>query len=174
MPITLIGYRGTGKTTVANLLAQRLGCEWIDADARVEKRAGKTIKQIFEDDGEAAFRDLESDVIEELVQEPNAVLALGGGAIMREQNRRAIAGGTVVWLTASPETIFERIAADGMTSEQRPNLTAFGGLAEITTLLSKRAPIYRDCADFVVATNGRTTDEVAEEIVCLVQGEAAS
>lgn len=169
MQLILIGYRGTGKTTVARRVADLLGLECFDADAEVEGRAGKSIKQIFADDGEPIFRDLEVEAIAELVQHGDAVLSLGGGAVMREETRRAIAPGTVVWLTARPETILSRIAEDAKTTEQRPNLTTRGGLVEITSLLSQREPVYRACADFTVETDAKSAEQVAQEIVCLVK-----
>src|SRR5687767_5496661 len=127
MLIFLIGYRGTGKSTVARLLALRLGCEWIDADVEIELRAGKSIAAIFADDGEPVFRDLESEVVADLARRPNAVVALGGGAVLREENRRAITGGVSIWLKASVATILGRLASDATTGDRRPNLTTQGG-----------------------------------------------
>jgi shikimate kinase len=174
MQLILIGYRGTGKTTVARRVADLLELDCFDADVEVERRAGKSIKQIFAEDGEPAFRDLEVQVITDLVQHRDSVLSLGGGAVMRAETRRAIAPGTVVWLTARPETVHERIAADLKTTEQRPNLTTSGGLAEIAALLAQREPVYRACAEFIVDTDGSSTEQVAQEIVCLVSSEPSS
>src|SRR5262245_39434407 len=113
MNIFLIGYRGSGKTTVAAALGQRLGWPWIDADAELERQAGKSIKEIFAEGGEASFRDLESTVLSKLVARERHVVALGGGAILREANRALLRGrGKIVWLTAAPETLFARISAD--------------------------------------------------------------
>ena len=166
MLLSLIGYRGTGKSTVARILAHRLGWEWTDADVEIELLAGKSIKAIFEDDGEEAFRDLESAVAKELTQRNPLVLALGGGAVLREENRKLLrAAGPVVWLTATPETLAARIAADTSTSERRPNLTSHGGITEIIAMLDKRTPLYRDCASLVVDTENKTAAEVADEII---------
>lgn len=173
MQLILIGYRGTGKTTVARRVAELLGFDCFDSDVEVERRAGKSIKQIFADDGEQAFRDREIQVIADLSQHGDSVLSLGGGAVMREETRQAIEPGTVVWLTARPETIFERMARDAKTSQQRPNLTTGGGLAEITSLLSHREAVYRACADFTVETDNKSVEQVAQQIVCLVKGEAS-
>ncbi len=163
--ILLIGYRGTGKTTVARLLAERLGWDWIDADDEIERRAGKSIAEIFADDGEAAFRDLESHVVADLCRWRRAVIAFGGGAVMSEANRTAIRlAGRVVWLTATVETLSRRLAADATTASRRPNLTSSGGLTEIETLLAAREPIYRACATFEVDTEGKTPAEIVEEI----------
>jgi shikimate kinase len=165
-PIFLIGYRGTGKTAVARELAARLDYEWVDADNIVEKRAGKSIAAIFADEGEAAFRELESHAVVTLSSGRRAVVALGGGAVLRAESRKVIcAAGQVVWLTASVETIMERLAADPATATRRPNLTTAGGRAEIEALLAERTPLYRQCATLVVDTEGKTAAEVADEIV---------
>ncbi len=164
-PIFMIGYRGTGKSTVARALAELLGFDCVDADDLIEERAGKSIAAIFADDGEAAFRDLESQVVRELAARLRTVVALGGGAVLREGNRIAIkAAGPVVWLIASVDSIAKRLAADETTAGRRPNLTAMGGRAEIESLLAQRTPVYRDCATLVVDTEGKTAAQVADEI----------
>jgi shikimate kinase len=166
MNLFLIGYRGCGKTTVAAHAAELLGWPWLDADAVLEARAGKSIKQIFADDGETAFRDLESEVVAEVAAGEQQVIALGGGAILREQNRQALAGrGLVVWLQASPETLLARIAADPTSTQRRPNLTGQGGLAEIRSLLEARTPLYRQCADVSIDAERLETPEIARQIV---------
>lgn len=169
MNLALIGYRGTGKTTVAQALAKRLGWPWLDADVELERQARRTIKQIFADGGEPAFRDLEAKIVAELTAREHTIIALGGGAILRDENRAAIKRGCrTAWLTASPQQILQRITADSTTAERRPNLTAAGGLAEIEELLATRTPFYRDCADCVVATDDRSPESIADEILaCL-------
>jgi shikimate kinase len=123
-PIFLIGYRGTGKSTVARELAAQLNYDWADADAIIEDRARKSIAAIFADDGELAFRDLEAAVVPELSRRRRTVAALGGGAVLRDASRAAIrAAGPVVWLTASIDSILQRIAADSLTASRRPKLT---------------------------------------------------
>jgi shikimate kinase len=168
-PIFLIGYRGSGKTSVARELAAQLGYDWIDADDVVEREAGKTIAAIFGEDGEEAFRDWETRVVATLSRKRRMVVALGGGAVLREENRQAIcAAGPVVWLTASVDTILERVAADSTTARRRPNLTTAGGRVEIETLLAIRMPFYRQCATLVVDTEGKTSAEVADEIAAIL------
>lgn len=172
MKLLLIGYRGTGKTTVAQRLALRLGWEWVDADVEVELRAGQSIAEIFSHDGEAAFRDLESTMLAELLCRDRLVIALGGGVVLRPENRAAIrACRHTVWLQASPETLAERIAADATTAQRRPNLTAAGGISEITAMLAKREPFYRECAGLVVDTENKSPAAVADEILDQWGGE---
>jgi len=164
--IFLIGYRGTGKSAVAGLLAARLGRDLLDADDEIERRAGKSIAAIFAKDGEPAFRELEAQVVADLCQQTGTVVALGGGAVLRDDNRAAIrAAGPVVWLTASVDTIAARLAADDATTSRRPNLTPAGGRAEIQAVLAERTPLYRACATLVVDTEGKTVDQVVDQIV---------
>lgn len=168
--IALIGYRGTGKTTVAQQLALRVGWEWVDADVEVELRAGKSIAAIFTDDGEEAFRDLESDVVETLCTREHAILALGGGAVLRERNRSAVSRcGAVVWLQASVDTIDRRLADDATTATRRPNLTNSSARQEIADVLAARTPIYRACATLEVDTEGKTPGRIADEIIAALR-----
>ncbi|MBL9091854.1 MAG: shikimate dehydrogenase [Planctomycetaceae bacterium] len=165
-PIALIGYRGTGKSTVARLIAERIGRQQVDADVELERRAGKTIAEIFADDGETAFRELESSVIADLAQRKRIVIAAGGGVILREANRAVLKPlGRVAWLQASAETLLRRIESDQVTAARRPNLTPQGGIAEVVELLARREPYYRECATLVVDAENRTAVEVADAIV---------
>jgi shikimate kinase len=162
----LIGYRGTGKTSVARPLALRLGWDWVDADVEIELRAGKSIASIFADDGEPAFRDLEAQVLADLAKRDKLVVACGGGVVLRPENRDILKrGGQVVWLQAAVETIVERLAADVSTSARRPSLTRLGQADEVRHLLEEREPLYRECADVAIVTQGRDPSEIAEIIV---------
>ena len=166
MILTLVGYRATGKTTLARLLAERLGWDWIDADVEIEHRAGKSIARIFAEDGEPAFRDMEAQVIADLCRRDRLVLAAGGGAPLRPESRRAMReAGKVVWLTARPETILARMATDATTVARRPNLTDRTPLEEIVELLKARETVYRELADWAVDTEGRTPTELAADII---------
>jgi shikimate kinase len=166
MNLTLIGYRATGKTTLARLLAERLGWDWIDADVEIERVAGKTITEIFSDDGEPVFRDIEARVIADLTSRPDLVIAAGGGAPLRKESRRAMReGGQVVWLQASAETIHARMTGDATTATRRPNLTDRGPLDEIIHLMSAREPIYRDTAHIEVDTDGKALGVLVDEIL---------
>jgi shikimate kinase len=173
MNLFLIGYRGSGKTTVAVALSEQLKWPWVDADAELERRAGKTIKQIFADEGEAAFRDLESAVLRDFTKLDHHILALGGGVILRPENRELLAGrGKAVWLKASPEALFRRISSDATTPERRPNLTGQGGLAEIRTLLAERTPLYAAAADATIDAEDKSPEEIAREIIATLQLKA--
>ena len=168
--IALIGYRATGKTTVGRILAKRIGRSFHDCDAEIEHRAGRSIRTIFEREGEAVFRDLESQTICDLCQQrPEAILATGGGAILRETNRQALARfGTVIWLTASSEILVERLRKD---PNSRPALTAAGLLDEVAIILEAREPLYRDAADMIVDASLADPKWIAEEILRLIRSQ---
>jgi len=161
--LALVGYRGTGKTTVGRLVAGRLGLPFLDADAELVRAAGRAIPEIFASDGEGHFRDLEGRTLEALTAGPPAVVATGGGAVLREANRRALRRfGLVVWLTAGPDALAERLRhAPG----DRPALTPEGLLAEIAGVLEARTPAYEATAHAAVATEGRTVAEVADAVL---------
>lgn len=161
--VFLIGYRGTGKSTVAQLVARKLGWEWSDADAVLEQRYGRTIRQIFAEEGEPGFRDKESTVLADLAQLNRHLVATGGGVILRPENRAKLRAGKVVWLTAPAEVLWDRLQADTTTADRRPNL-AQGGLAEIEENLRCRAPLYASCADWVVDTATTSPEEVADAL----------
>jgi shikimate kinase len=164
--VALIGYRGTGKSALAQQLAIRLGWDWVDADVEVELRAAKSIAAIFADDGEEAFRELEAEVVDELCRRRATVIALGGGAVLREDNRKMIARcDAVVWLKASVDTIVRRLSEDAATAARRPNLTKSGGRTEVEQLLAARTPFYRGCATLEVDTEHKAPAEIADEIV---------
>ena len=131
----LIGSRGSGKTTVARLLAQRLGWSWCDADSILEERLGRTIRDIFAKEGEEAFRVKEAQVLAELSQARNMVIATGGGVVLRPANRTCLRTGFVIWLTAPPEILYARMLDDTTNIERRPPL-AQGGLAEVARALA--------------------------------------
>jgi shikimate kinase len=162
--IFLIGYRGSGKTCVAKLLAQRLGWQWLDADELLAARAGRSIKEIFAEEGETGFRNRESELLAELSEYRRHVIATGGGVIVRQENRERLRKGHVVWLTAEPETLWQRIDGDSATILQRPDL-AGGGLHEVQQLLRSRAPHYADSAHLVVDTENCTPEMVAERVL---------
>jgi len=165
MVITLIGYRGSGKTAVAEPLARRLGWSWIDADVVIERQAGRSIREIFECDGEAGFRRMERGVIKELLQGQQLVISAGGGAILDGDTRRDLrAAGPVIWLAASVETLIERIEADGTTPDRRPGLTSQSPRDEVASVLAERLPWYQACATQTVVTDNQTVAQVVDQI----------
>ena len=162
----LVGYRATGKTTVGRLIAERLGVGFVDADASIERLAGKSVREIFRDDGESTFRDCESAVLWDLAtahEWAGHVVSTGGGVVLRPENRAVLRTGFVVRLTASAAAIHARMLADA--AGPRPNLTPAGGLAEVEALLAAREPLYREVADLTVPTEGRSPADVAGDIV---------
>lgn len=163
--IILIGYRGSGKTTVGRLVAARLGRVFVDADEHLETAAGRTIREIFADEGELGFRDREESTIAELTARPDSVLATGGGAVLREANRtRLRAAGFVVWLTADATTLWDRMRTDAATRERRPDL-AGGGLDEVIRLLAVRTPLYNGLADLEIPVGDLSPDVAADRIL---------
>ena len=165
MIITLIGYRGSGKSTVAGPLAERLGWEFVDADAVIEARAGATIREIFAYEGEPGFRQREREVMADLLSRDKWVIAAGGGAILNAETRREMReAGPVVWLQAPIDVLWRRINGDRSTAARRPNL-ASGGLKEIQDLLTFREPLYRECASLSLNTAEGSLEELVERIV---------
>ena len=164
--ISLIGYRATGKSTVAQLMADRLGWGCLDTDAEVQALVGKSVRDIFQQEGEAQFRRYESQVIQQATRRHKLVLALGGGAVLNPENRRALTvAGPIVWLTASPATIRQRLHGDPQTATQRPALTGDSAADEIEQVLQARLPIYQACADVQIDTESRSPRELVDAIL---------
>ncbi len=169
MNIILIGFRGTGKTTIGKILARQLGKEFIDADIYLEKKEGMSITDIFAKGGEPLFRDIESKVIAELSLLDGKVIATGGGAVLREENVKHLKKrGIIILLDADANTLYKRIHRDSHTRQRRPNLTAKGGLEEVQFLLEQRRPIYDRIADFVINTAHVSVASVAQKIQTLL------
>ena len=167
----LIGYRGSGKTTIGRRLADKLWHKFVDTDEMIVARAGMSIADIFEQQGEARFREIESEVIREACQLQEHVIALGGGALVREENRQAIkdAGHKLIYLKCEPRELFNRIKSDPATAAMRPSLTALGGgVAEIEKVLSEREPIYRAAMHSELDVTNLTPDEAVVYIVRLL------
>lgn len=161
----LIGARGSGKSTIARLLAHELGWDWLDADDELEKRYGQSIRAIFAQEGETSFREKESTVLAALCRLPRHILATGGGVVLREANRSLLrSSGRLVWLRGDVETLWQRVQADAASAERRPPLS-IGGRAEMEEVLRFREPLYRQCADYIVDTAGREPKEIVAEIL---------
>lgn len=164
----LVGYRATGKTTVGRLVARSLGWGFVDADGHLEAECGRTVRELFRDEGEAGFRDRESATLEELATAETwdgHVISTGGGVVIRPANRAHLRRGFVARLTASAATIHARMTADAAAGGARPNLTPGGGLAEVESLLATREAWYREVAGVTIDTEGRSPEAVADAIV---------
>lgn len=168
MSILLVGYRGSGKTTIGRKLADRLWQTFVDTDEMVTKSAGKTIKEIFDDGGEARFRDFETASLTDALKLEEHVISLGGGAIVRDLNRKLIrdSGHKVIYLKCDPAELWKRIQNDPTSAESRPNLVG-GGLEEIQTLLTQREPLYRQIMTAELDVTNLTIDEAMVRVVKL-------
>ncbi len=165
MKVVLIGFRATGKTSVGRALAKRLGLPFYDLDELIQERAGRDIHEIVAREGWPYFRRLERELLLEVSSWPEGVIALGGGAVMHEDEMKLLKqNACVVWLKSPAGIIAERISADEKTASQRPSLTGAGVLEEIETLLSKREPLYHRFADLEIDSSGKDPETLAEEI----------
>lgn len=162
----LVGYRATGKTTVARELAHRFGWESVDADDAFEDQHRETIAGFLATHGEKAFRERESLLLGSLLQRINTVLATGGGVVLRDENRHCLKQSTrpVIWLTATIEEIRRRLAADPATADRRPALEGGDVLDEVSAAVEARAPLYKEVADISFDTSAEPLPEVVEKI----------
>lgn len=168
MSIVLIGYRGSGKTTAGRMLAERLALRFVDVDRRIVEWARKSIKEIFEQDGEPFYRDIESAELEKAIALPECVIALGGGTLDREQNRKMLADAShrVFYLRCDENELLRRVQADPQSAAHRPNLTALGGgIEEIRAVLGRREPIYRSAMHVELDVTRMTLEAIVEELV---------
>ncbi|MCB1726981.1 MAG: shikimate kinase AroK [Gammaproteobacteria bacterium] len=165
--IFLIGPMGAGNMPIGKQLAQSLGMTFGDSDHEIQRRTGVDIPTIFEYEGEEGFRQREQQAIDDLTQVDNQVLATGGGAILRAENRQHLsARGIVVFLACSPEQQFERTYRD----RNRPLLQTEDPLERLKTLMAEREPLYLSTADYTVSTEGRSAATVANEILERLHG----
>jgi len=166
MNIVLIGYRGTGKSTVGKNLAERLGRDLVSTDAEIIRRARLPVPDIVQRFGWDHFRDLESEVCRDLAGKDRLIIDTGGGAILRQQNVDCLKkNGVLIWLTAAVPTIAERIGGD----TQRPSLTGAKSFTEeVEEVLQERQPKYKSAANHIIETDGRSVAEVVEAILALV------
>ena len=158
----LVGLMGAGKTTVGRLLARRLKLRFLDSDHEIERRCGVKVPVIFEIEGETGFRSRESQAIAELTSLEGIVLATGGGVVMSGENRRLLgASGTVVYLCARPEDLYERVRHD----RNRPLLATPDPLVRLHELYAERDPLYRAIADLVVDTGRQGVQALARDLL---------
>ncbi len=174
MILFLTGYRGSGKSTIATLVAARLGCPVYDTDRLIELQQDRSIEAIFANGGETEFRALETAVINDLVNQhpPDSdpvVVSLGGGAILSAENRAMIGTGRNVWLTADADILWQRISSDPATELTRPDLSDEGGLAEVESILRSRTASYEECADYSIDTGELSAREATVAIVQWLQ-----
>ncbi len=166
----LVGFMGTGKSAVGRAVAERLGYSFIDSDHAIEAKEGREIREIFDSDGEAAFREMEKSFVEKGHPRESCVVSCGGGLIAQPGLLARIRGfGPVVCLLASPETVYERIKGN----KKRPLLNVDDPMARIRELLNEREPIYKR-AGTEVLTDGRTISDIASHVVRIYRGEAQS
>ena len=160
----LVGMMGSGKTSTGRPLAERLGYGFVDADAVIEQAAGCSIPEIFERDGEAGFRSLESQVLSAISQRHSLVVATGGGVVTQPENWGMLHSGIVIWLDVVPDQLLQRLNAD---STVRPLLQTADPEAALNALLNERRPLYAE-ADLTVVINDETPEAVADGILQLV------
>ncbi len=161
--IALIGFMGAGKTAVGQLLAKKLDREFIEQDLLIEQKAGKSIPEIFQQDGEIAFRELEIEVTKEIAKEENSIIACGGGIILNKINiDRLRESARIVYLTVSPGVILKRTSSE---EGQRPLLEVDNPTLTIRELLKFRKPFYERAADIKLDTSKLDVNAVAEQII---------
>ena len=161
--IALIGFMGTGKTAVGKVLAEKLGRSFVELDSLIEQKAGMSIPEIFQQDGEIAFRELEMRVTEEIANKKKAVIACGGGIVLNKINiDRLRESSRIVYLTASPGVILKRVANE---EGQRPLLEVDNPTLTIRELLGFRKPFYERAADIIINTSKLDINSVAEQII---------
>ena len=160
----LVGMMGSGKTSTGRPLAERLGYGFVDADAVIEQAAGCSIPDIFDRDGEAGFRSLESQVLSAISQRHSLVVATGGGVVTQPENWGMLHSGIVIWLDVMPDQLLQRLNAD---STVRPLLQTADPEAALNALLNERRPLYAE-ADLTVVINDETPEAVADGILQLV------
>ena len=160
----LVGMMGSGKTSTGRPLAERLGYGFVDADAVIEQAAGCSIPDIFDRDGEAGFRSLESQVLSAISQRHSLVVATGGGVVTQPENWGLLHSGIVIWLDVVPDQLLHRLNAD---STVRPLLQTTDPEASLNTLLNERRPLYGE-ADLTVVINDETPEAVADGILQLL------
>jgi len=164
--IILIGFRCTGKTTIGKKLAEVLNWKFLDLDVEIQKKCGKTIKEMVEEKGWDYFRKLEKEEMKKLKNIKNAVIALGGGSVIhQEEMEKLLNGSLVIWLYSSPEVILERIRKDKKTALQRPPLKDSDLEKEIKNVLKERIPLYEKFSHFKIDTGKKSIEEVVKKIL---------
>ena len=160
--LVLVGLPGSGKTTVGRQLARRLAIPFVDSDHAIENRLGCSVREYFEREGEARFRDIESEVLHDLSQNHTGVLSTGGGSVLRIENRQCLRErGRVFYLRSSPEEVFRRLRYD----QNRPLLQVSDPMARLRDLFETRDPVYKEAAHYVIETNRPSVSTLVNMIV---------
>lgn len=160
--IFLIGFMGSGKSTIGRFLQKELNMELVEMDARIVEEQGMSINDIFAEKGEDYFRDLESRLVLDLNNEGNTIVSCGGGVVIRPENVENMKkNGKIVFLSATPDTIYERVK----NSTERPILNGHMNVEYIAGLMEKRRALYENAADIRIETDGKTRDEICKEII---------
>lgn len=166
--IFLIGFMGSGKSTVAKYLSSAYQMKQIEMDEQIEKDEGRSISSIFEKEGEEYFRTLETELLKSLDPRETFVVSCGGGAAVKEENVREMKEkGRIILLSAQPETVYARVK----NSHNRPLLEGNMNVSYIKDLMDKRQKLYERAADFQVKTDGRTAKDIGEEIIKQIRKE---
>lgn len=165
--IILIGFMGCGKSTIGRLLSEKTGYEFMDTDLEIEQREGRTISSIFEKEGEEYFRNLETQVVEELLtKEKGLIVSVGGGLPVRSKNREILLQlGIVIYLKTKPETIYERVKED----TGRPLLQTEDPKKRIKEMMQDREEKYREASHYNLWTDEKNPEEIMEEILGLLK-----
>lgn len=164
--IFLIGFMGSGKSSVAKKLQEKLGMKLVEMDARIVEEQKMSINDIFAKYGEDHFRDIESELVLTLGNEGNTIVSCGGGVVVRPENTEHMKqSGTIIFLTATPETIYERVK-DG---NDRPILNGHMNVDYIAQLMEKRQKLYENACDIRVSTDGKTIDAICDEIISKIE-----
>lgn len=163
--IYLIGFMGAGKSSVSRAMTEISGLDEVDMDAAIVSREGMTIPEIFEKKGEEYFRKAETEVLKELAGRQGVIVSCGGGTILKEENRKLMKkSGEVVFLSASPETIYERVK----NGKNRPLLNGHMNVEYIRGLMEKRMPSYQQAKTMEIITDGKPPQKIAEEIFTII------
>ncbi len=167
MKIVLIGYRGSGKTTIGKILSNKLGLKYISTDEEIVRRTGKSIPEFVKEHGWKRFRDVETQVAKALSDEDNIIIDTGGGIVLREENVKALKkNGFVIFLSAPPSVLAERIKDDTMRPPLKEGKTHW---EEVKEVLEERLPFYRKAMDVEISTDGKNPEEVCEEIIKILK-----
>lgn len=160
--IMLIGFMGTGKTTISRELSKSMNIREVDMDSYIVKREGMSINDIFDNKGEEYFRNVETECLKEIQKEKGRIVSCGGGAVLKDENVKCMKdGGVIVLLTATPETVYNRVK----NGKERPILNGHMNVGYISELMEKRKQRYLDVADIKIVTDGKTPVNICNEIV---------